>query len=246
MIGIIGGVGPYAGVYLHQSILDQTDSMYDQDHLPVIHINNASSIPDRTAFLLGRNQENPAYRLIEQLDILYDAGARIIGIPCNTAHTDIIYSVITDHAQKKQNLLLVNMIDELFKKIKSTGIRKIGLLATLGSYQSGLFESYGARYGIEVVSPDDKTRKLVHDTIYNERDGLKSNGRINNRIHSLYESIISMYRSRDIHSLILGCTEISMAYPESKNDDCITFRTVDILARALIREFRTLKPQQIR
>ena len=237
MIGIIGGVGPHAGLHLHKSILDQTDTTCDQDHLPVLHINQASDVPDRTEFLLGKTRENPAKNLIRQMELLYRSGARVIGIPCNTAHADPIYTDIVNYSRNHPDLILVNMIDELFKELVRDGIKRTGLLATLGSYQSQLFESYAKKYKIELVLPDDNTQHLIHDTIYNRQDGLKSTGLLNSRISSQYESIFETYCKKKISSVTLGCTEISMVFSSSNFKGCRVFKTIDILAKALIREF---------
>ena len=60
MIGIVGGVGPYAGLDLQQKILEQTKATADQDHLGIISWSEPGIIPDRTAFLLGETPLNPA------------------------------------------------------------------------------------------------------------------------------------------------------------------------------------------
>jgi aspartate racemase len=244
MIGIIGGVGPYAGLHLHKCILDQTETTCDQEHLPVLHINHASEVPDRTEFLLGKIRENPAQNLIQQIELLYRSGARVIGIPCNTAHADPIYRDILNHSRNLQGLILINMIDELFQELVRKGIKKTGLLATLGSYRSRLFNGYAEKYDIEVVSPENDTQELIHDTIYNRLDGLKSTGLMNSRINKEYYSIIQSYREQDIQSIILGCTEISMAFPSVNGEKINTFKTIDILATALIREFQKQKKIQ--
>ncbi len=245
MIGIIGGVGPYAGLHLHKCILDQTMANYDQDHLPVIHINCASEVPDRTEFLLGHNPENPAVPISRQIDTLYNAGARVIGLPCNTAHADSIYDILHNHVQNMQGLIMINMIDELFREMARLGETKTGLLATLGSYRNGLFNAYGKKYNIEVVLPEEDIQARVHDTIYNSRDGLKSTGMMNMRINSLYQSIFESYRKKHIHSAILGCTEISMAFPSLNSTAFRTFKTIDILAGSLIREYYYSKQRNL-
>ena len=50
MIGIVGGVGPFAGLDLLGKILGQTVAQTDQDHLTVVSLSQPSTIPDRTAF----------------------------------------------------------------------------------------------------------------------------------------------------------------------------------------------------
>ncbi len=52
--GIIGGVGPMAGVKLHEKIIQFTPTNgTDQSHLCVHHISQSQYIPDRTTFLLS-------------------------------------------------------------------------------------------------------------------------------------------------------------------------------------------------
>ena len=46
MVGIIGGMGPSAGLTLHQKIIDNTKVKKDQDHIPVIHTSLSSIISE--------------------------------------------------------------------------------------------------------------------------------------------------------------------------------------------------------
>src|SRR5699024_10530858 len=50
-LGIIGGVGPLATMFIGEMIVRKTVAEKDQDHIHTIITNN-SSIPDRTAFIL--------------------------------------------------------------------------------------------------------------------------------------------------------------------------------------------------
>jgi hypothetical protein len=59
VLGIGGGVGPSAGVGLHQKIIDNTRSKTDQGHFTVVHISRSAHIQDRTKFLLGEIEINP-------------------------------------------------------------------------------------------------------------------------------------------------------------------------------------------
>ncbi|GMF25906.1 unnamed protein product [Phytophthora fragariaefolia] len=53
MLGICGGVGPAAGLLLHQLILQNTDSAgEDQGHLNVCHFSRSEDMTDRTEYLV--------------------------------------------------------------------------------------------------------------------------------------------------------------------------------------------------
>jgi len=62
-IGIIGGMGPEATLDLFRKILRNTPANKDQDHLHLI-IDNNTSIPDRTDYILGKG-ENPLPFILE-------------------------------------------------------------------------------------------------------------------------------------------------------------------------------------
>ncbi|MEQ9659939.1 MAG: hypothetical protein RLO00_17505, partial [Fulvivirga sp.] len=58
-IGIVGGMGPQAGVTLHEAIVRHTSAITDQEHLSVILMTFPRAIQDRTKFLCGLTKENP-------------------------------------------------------------------------------------------------------------------------------------------------------------------------------------------
>ena len=48
MIGVVGGMGPYAGLDLVRKIFDLTQANQDQDHVPLAMISVPHKITDRT------------------------------------------------------------------------------------------------------------------------------------------------------------------------------------------------------
>ena len=95
-IGIVGGAGPYAGLDLARKILQQTLAKSDQDYLPTLLISTPELIEDRTDFLLGENEKNPAYSIYCNLRDLEKLGATVAGIACNTAHAPKIRNVFVE------------------------------------------------------------------------------------------------------------------------------------------------------
>mgnify|MGYP000203337425 FL=1 len=94
MIGVIGGMGPQAGIDLVQKIINLTKAASDQDHLPIAMLSIPHSISDRTEFLLGKSDVNPAIAISEVICTLSKNGASIIGMPCNTAHAEPIFDEV--------------------------------------------------------------------------------------------------------------------------------------------------------
>ena len=80
IIGVLGGMGPYAGLDLVRKIFDRTRAGVDQEHLPVALLSYAHRIQDRSAFLFDETTENPALAIAEvarQLDGLRELVDRL-------------------------------------------------------------------------------------------------------------------------------------------------------------------------
>ena len=120
-IGVLGGVGPYAGLDLMRKIFDQTEANCDQEHLSVIQYSLSEHIIDRTRFLLGETDENPGEAIGEIMVRMAKAGATVIGVPCNTAHSprimDVAVAMLHEASPKTR---FVNMIDSVVAFIRES------------------------------------------------------------------------------------------------------------------------------
>lgn len=236
-IGIVGGVGPYAGLELQKAILRNVKANRDRDYPPVFSISAPGEIADRTEFLLGDTPENPAYAIIDQIRTLYSCGARFIGIPCNTAHSEKILSAIQSGIRDLDGLMLVDMLDELFRAIKSTtpDIRTVGVLATKGSYRSNVFTKYGADHDIGVTVPEPASlRDDIHAAIYDDRYGIKALGYLHEQSSGKIQKAIDFYRQKKIDTVILGCTELSVVLKPDSYDTVTLADPIDALAKKLL------------
>jgi len=216
-IGIVGGVGPYAGLDLNQKIFACTPVKTEQDHFQVYLLSCSSLIEDRTQYLLQPERyENPGEAIYEVVEKLYTIGARVIGIPCNTSHCAPIYDVILARIREnKLPITLVNMIEETARFTKRTvpGIRRVGLLATRGTYSSGVYQSTFASLGdVEVLNPNLKEQELVHSSIYDPAYGIKNHPNpISKEAVEILTNAGKGLVARGAEAVIMGCTEIPLA-----------------------------------
>lgn len=240
LIGIVGGMGPSAGFDLANKILDQTLAEKDQDHIPLAILSCPSMIEDRTAYLLNPNIENPAYAIVEIIIRLKKIGAEVIGIPCNTAHSSPIFSLIKEELSRKSvSVRLIDMIHETmeFLSVNHPEADSIGLMTTEGSYKFGVYTEMLEKNGYRVILPDRDRRKRIHEAIYDSEKGVKALSRpvtawaCNNLCESIKE-----ISSQGADCVILGCTEISLAVSSEQFDSIELIDPTLILARALIRE----------
>jgi aspartate racemase len=248
-IGVVAGAGPFAGLDLLAKILDQTEASRDQDHLTIISLSKPAHLPDRTGYLLGQTSENPAPAIVEQLLQLESAGAQVAGIPCNTAHAAPIFDMVREGLSRSGSQIhFLNMIEEvaLFLQQCHPETKRVGLLATVGTYKTNLYPSYLEPSGIEVLTPDDDAKmSLVHPAIYDTSYGIKACGIATQQaVDDLWASGRQLLGA-GAEAIILGCTEIPIAITEKEMDGMVVIDPTLILARALIREANPSKLKRL-
>jgi aspartate racemase len=216
IIGVIGGVGPQAGLDFLQKIFANTKAKKDQDYLNCILISCPSIIPDRTGFLLdsAKEKENPAFGMFESARRLYIAGVRIAAVACNTAHADKIFSPFCSMVKESMpDMKVVNMLEICAAYAKESQISRLGLLATIGTHMSRVYHEYFREEdGFLLIEPDSAGQSNIHEAIYSEDFGIKAQSqkisseaieRINHEILALAE--------KGAEAIILGCTELPLA-----------------------------------
>ncbi len=248
IIGIVGGVGPYAGLDLVRKIFDQTEARTDQDHLPVALISMPGQIGDRTGFILGKSASNPAWGIIDVLKRLHALGASVAAIACNSAHAPQIFNVIADEIQRSGiKMKLLHIVAEVarFLREEYPAFKRIGILGTVGTYRTGIYESALEKEGFEVVFPDDPFKQKVHSAIYDHEYGVKAcSNPVTERAKAEFTEVISHLRDKQAGLVVLGCTEIPLAIAEYEINNIAIIDPTLIFARALIREVEPgkLKP----
>ena len=226
IIGILGGMGPEATIDLFYKIIKFTPAEKDQNHLRII-IDNNPKIPDRTAAILGKGK-NPLPALQETAKNLEKAGADFIIIPCNTAH------YFLSSIQESVKIPILNMIEETVKETqkKNSSIKKVGLLASIGTYKTKIYHQHFKKFNIEVISPEEKDKEEVMKAIYAVKAGDLSEG-IKISIFKIAQKLID----KGSEALIAGCTEIPLILKEGD----VSVPIIDptrVLAETAVRKAR--------
>ena len=197
-IGIIGGMGPLATADLFRKIVLNTKADTDQEHIKIL-IDNNTDIPDRTDAILN-NGKNPVPQLTKSALTLWSMGAQLLVIPCNTAH------YFRKEVQKSVDIPILSMIELTGKALLRKGIKTVGLLATEGTINSGIYQKVFANLGIEIIVPEKDEQKEITDLIYK---GVKAG----NRDFDVtgVKKVIENMLSRGAETLVLGCTELPVA-----------------------------------
>jgi aspartate racemase len=228
VIGILGGMGPEATIDLFQKIVRLRKVRRDQEHFRII-IDNNPKIPDRTAAILGK-EEDVLPALVATAKNLKAAGADFIIMPCVTAH------YYYDELCSKVDIPFISIVDELIRELKLSfsQIRRIGLLSTSGTIAGRVFHKKLEGIGLEIIVPSEATqREQVMETIYGKHGikagymGLKNKKKL---VHAAEELI-----AKGAEGIIAGCTEVPIVLHQ-KDLSVPFFDTLLILARSAIRK----------
>jgi aspartate racemase len=202
-LGIIGGVGPLATMFIGEMIVRLTKASTDQEHVHTI-IDNDTTIPDRTAYILDSTKANPVPVIQRDAVKLASAGADLICIPCNTAHT--FYDEIEDASP----VPVLHMIRETAKRAAHVGAKRVGILATDGTVFSKVYQSALEEQGLEPVLPNADIQAKVMSIIYDE---VKAGRDVS---MDAWQEIADHMKSLKCDKVVLGCTELSIVNKELK------------------------------
>lgn len=203
VIGILGGMGPEATASLYMKIIAATDANKDQDHFHTI-IDSNSKIPDRTQAILYGGP-SPVSDMIRTAQNLERAGATIIVMPCITAH------YFYEEIQASIGIPLFHVLEGVRDYIDThyPQIKKVGVLSTTATRDSGLFQK--ASKANRIVFPDDDSQENnVMAAIFGEH-GIKqgySDGRPKELLKKAANKLI---KEHQCELIVGGCTEVELA-----------------------------------
>ncbi len=238
IIGIVGGMGTYAGIDLLRKIADNTGALMDQEHLPVAMLSLPEKIADRSEYFFGEVEENPGYTIAEIVMDLNKLGACIFGIPCNTAHVPEILKPVLDVI--KDGCTLVNMIREVAEYISGgyPDVKNVGIIGTNGVFKSRVYDNYFTDTGLNILYPDeDVQHNMVHPAIYDREYGIKAkSGPVSERARVDLLTVVRMLIGEGAQAIVLGCTEIPLAIKEKAIEYIPIIDANNVLAKAIVRE----------
>ncbi|WGS51333.1 amino acid racemase [Paraburkholderia sp. D15] len=205
-VGVVGGVGPAATVDFIEKVVRNTPAARDQDHIKLL-VEQNPQIPDRTESLIGDGAD-PTLSLYATCKKLEHGDADIIAIPCNTAHAFV------DRIQPYLRIPIVNMLTVTVRHLRETfpAMRCVGVLATSGTVESGVYAKALASQGLEQVVPSPPLQARVMEAIYG-KEGVKAGfttGQCQSDIAAAMEELIA----RGVDVVILGCTELPLLLPQ--------------------------------
>ncbi len=227
ILGIFGGMGPEATANLYYEIVRLTPATKDQQHIPTL-IYSLPQVPDRTACIQSGDRSIVPY-LEEGVGRLERAGASFIVIPCNTVH------YFYDDIQRAVKIPVLHLIREAADAVvaRHPQCKTVGLLATNGTINTGLYEKELRARGLTVLAPNDS---LQQDCVMKAVYGIKS-GMEKKVCEDLLFKAGKSLEDRGAQVIVLGCTEIPLAFNPQRSGVPVVNAT-RVLAEAAIRAYR--------
>lgn len=165
-------------------------------------------------------------RILSQAALsLQKAGADFLVIGTNTMHK------VAPEIEQATGLPLLHIADATASVLARDGITQVGLLGTRFTMEQAFYRNRLEEAGIQVVTPDQAQREVVHRIIYEEL----CRGEINPASREAYLEIIASLSERGAQAVILGCTEIGLLIRQADTNVPL-FDTTEIHAMQAVEE----------
>lgn len=134
VIGILGGMGPQASAHLVSLLVELSAKEFGAkncDDFPEVVLDSIP-IPD---FIADKKNEKVALKILkDRVKRMSEMRVGMLAISCNTAH------ILLNQLQLRSKVPFVSMIDAIAKEVRRCGIKKVGLLASPTTFDSGIFQ----------------------------------------------------------------------------------------------------------
>ena len=131
---------------------------------------------------------------------LQNAGADFLMIGTNTMHK------VAPEIEQAVQIPLLHIADATANVLVRDGIHRVGLLGTRFTMEQTFYRDRLEAAGIEVITPDQSRREVIHRVIYEEL----CRGDINAASRDAYLEVINTLAEHGAQAVILGCTEIGL------------------------------------
>ncbi len=134
---------------------------------------------------------------------LLEQDCKMIVVACNSA-SSAAYHVLVDFF--KGQALFVNVVDPLVEKVAGKRYRKVGVIATKATVQSGMYERQ-----LRALQPDLEIASLATPLLA----PMIEEGYVHNEIsHAVLQSYLSHPSLQGIDALLLACTHYPLIRPD--------------------------------
>jgi len=222
-IGLIGGMSWESSIEYYQIINETVRTklgglhsaksiMYSVDFAEIEPLQHQARWNEATQLMIS------AAKNVER------GGADFIVLCTNTMHK------VADEVEKQIQIPILNIADPTADKIKTKGVKKVGLLGTKFTMEGDFYKDrLIQKHSLEVIIPTAAEREIVHRVIYDEL----CVGEIKQSSRMKYMDVIERLTKDGAEGIILGCTEIGLLVKQ-EDSRVPLFNTTRIHAEAAV------------
>ena len=228
--GVMGGMGPDATVDFMAKVIALTGSATDQDHIHLI-VDQDPGVPNRQ-HAIQNGSSDVTRALGEMAARLENAGADFLVLVCNTAH------VFLDDVHARTGIPFISIVDESIKEIdrKCPDARTVGIMATDGCLDTGIYQAAIQASGRGVVVPDSDDLAELMRLITAIKAGKKGDD-----VAVAMQALANALVRRGADVIVAGCTEIPIVF-EGDNCPVPVVSSTNVLAERTLEYAKGLKP----
>ncbi|HEV2442661.1 MAG TPA: amino acid racemase [Steroidobacteraceae bacterium] len=219
--GVLGGMGPEATLVFLEKFYSLTRGRVEQTR-PALLVNIDPQVPDRNEAWRGVGI-SPAASLAAMGRSLRRGGADFCVMACITAHGYV------ESFEKDVGIPLIRIPDVVADALETgAGPRgPVGLLATTTTLEMNLFQKAFAARNSSLIVPDNVGQAALMRAIYSIKKGEDAHS----RVLAIAQSLVA----RGAHTLLLGCTDLSVLGPMHL-ERCTVVDALDLLATRTLAE----------
>ncbi|RXG10506.1 amino acid racemase [Bacillus cereus] len=216
MIGILAGMGPKSTGSFVDTVVAECQTIYGAKHDMDFPHMMIYSCP--TPFYMDRPIDHEAMKkaIIEGAQKLESTGASFIAMPCNTAH------LYFEELQQSLSIPILNIVDETLKAIPEN-TKRVALLATEATVQSGIYQDGIAKRNIEYIHYE-QWQESINQIITYIKSGEVEEAR------ELWSALVLQLKD-EVDTAIIACTDLNVLASEDFIDSS------QCLAKAVVRMY---------
>ena len=195
-IGIVGGLGTETSCKFCFSVNHKIKNVHQQQ--PHIIMDNVPMSKELEKVIAHGNASIEVAKLLHgSVKRLNVSMADIIVIPCNTVH------VFIDQLREHSRVPIMSIIEETAKECKKKSLKKVGVLGSSLTINSGMYEEELKKHSIKAIIPEEDERNFISSCII--------------RIINLEQTdedkrkmieIVEKMKDKGAEAVILGCTDL--------------------------------------
>lgn len=195
-IGILGGISLASTIQYYRKITDLYYERKKDYYYPEIIINSLDFQYFTDLENEHRTEEYINY-ILKGIHSLERAGADFVIMAANSPHS------VFEEVSGKANIPMLSIVETTAKEAERRKLKKLLLTGIKYTMQSSFYPEVLKRYGIEVITPEEKHQDEINAMIFEELVINKITDGTRNRM-------LDIIRSYAVEGVILGCTELPL------------------------------------